>query len=492
MGAIFAPVQRFAFANSTRSFCAEEILQFFRASLDRAPASAIFRAADDTQGILCNDRSHFRDRRARISACKVIVSLPDFRSSKLSVFYMPQLKKTSSGIKGLDELTGGGLPAGRPTLVCGGPGCGKTLLATTFLVKGALDHNEPGVFISFDERIADLRANVASLGFDLPGLEKRGLIALDHVFLDRQAIEEAGDYDLEGLFVRIAHAVKKVDARRVVLDSIDTLFAGIPSIAIVRSELSRLFAWFKERGLTVVITAERGDTGITRNGVEEYVSDCVIVVDHRVNEQSSTRRLRVVKYRGSTHGSNEYPFLIDHDGITVLPVTSLGLAQIASNERVSSGVASLDAMLEGKGYFKGSSILLGGGAGTGKTSIAAHFAEAACHRGERCVFFSFEESPSQLARNMGSIGIDLQSWADKSAALPLDASEPAGTRAASGLDTEGSPGLSPGCRGDRSAFGPDVPWLLATDPGHVAAADRLSENRWRDGAVHLAAKSRHR
>lgn len=326
---------------------------------------------------------------------------------------MPELKKTSSGIKGLDELTGGGLPTGRPTLVCGGPGCGKTLLATTFLVKGALNDNEAGVFISFDERIGDLGANVASLGFDLPGLQQRGLIAMDHVFLDRHAIEEAGDYDLEGLFVRIAHAVKKVNARRVVLDSIDSLFAGIPNIAVVRSELTRLFGFLKERGLTVIITAERGDNGITRNGVEQYVSDCVIVLDHRVIEQSSTRRLRVVKYRGSTHGTNEYPFLIDHDGITVLPVTSLGLAQIAPSERVPTGVASLDAMLEGKGYFKGSSILLGGAAGTGKTSIAAHFADAACRRGERCAFFSFEESPSQLTRNMDSIGIDLRPWIDK-------------------------------------------------------------------------------
>lgn len=326
---------------------------------------------------------------------------------------MPAFKKTSSGIKGLDELTGGGLPAGRPTLVCGGPGCGKTLLATTFLVRGALDDNEPGVFISFDERIVDLGANVASLGFDLPDLQRRGLLAMDHVFLDRQAIEEAGDYDLEGLFVRIAHAVKKVDARRVVLDSIDSLFAGIPNIAIVRSELGRLFTWLKDRGLTVITTVERGDNGLTRNGVEEYVSDCVIMLDHRVVEQSSTRRLRVVKYRGSTHGTNEYPFLIDGDGITVLPVTSLGLAQIASSERISTGMASLDAMLEGKGYFKGSSILLGGGAGTGKTSIASHFADAACGRGERCAYFSFEESPSQLTRNMRSIGMDLLPWAEK-------------------------------------------------------------------------------
>ncbi len=325
---------------------------------------------------------------------------------------MPYLPKTSSGIRGLDEVTGGGLPAGRPTLVCGGAGCGKTLLATTFLVKGALDCNEPGVFVSFDERIADLGANVASLDFNLPDLAARGLIAMDHVHIDRHEIEEAGEYDLEGLFVRLSYAIKKVDARRVVLDSIDTLFAGIPNVAIVRSELGRLFNWFKERHLTVVVTAERGDSSLTRHGVEEYISDCVIVLDHRVSEQSSTRRLRVVKYRGSTHGTNEYPFLIDRDGITVLPVTSLGLAQIASRERVATGVASLDAMFEGKGYFKGSSILLGGGAGTGKTSIAAHFADAACARGERCVLFSFEESPSQLTRNMGSIGMDLQRWID--------------------------------------------------------------------------------
>lgn len=325
---------------------------------------------------------------------------------------MAELRKTSSGVRGLDELTGGGLPAGRPTLVCGGPGCGKTLLATTFLVRGAVG-GEPGVLVSFDERIADLSANVASLGFDLPDLQKRGLMAMDHVFLDRQSIQEAGDYDLEGLFVRIGHAVKKVNARRVVLDSIDTLFAGIPNIAIVRSELGRLFQWFKERDLTVVVTAERGDAGITRNGVEEYISDCVIVLDHRMVEQLATRRLRVVKYRGSTHGTNEYPFLIDRDGITVLPVTSLGLAHLASNERVSSGIASLDAMLEGRGYFKGTSILLGGGAGAGKTSIGAHFADAACRRGERCVFFSFEESPSQLMRNMGSVGMDLKAWSDK-------------------------------------------------------------------------------
>lgn len=325
---------------------------------------------------------------------------------------MLELKKAASGIKGLDELTGGGLPAGRPTLVCGGPGCGKTLLATTFLVKGASEFGEPGVFVSFDERADDLATNVASLGYNLSEMEDQKLLKIDHISLDRQAIHEAGDYDLEGLFVRLGHAIDQIGAKRVVLDSIDTLFAGIPNVAVVRSELSRLLNWLKDRGLSTVVTAERGETGITRHGVEEYVSDCVIVLDHRVFEQSSTRRLRIVKFRGSTHGTNEYPFLIDDDGITVLPITSLGLAQIASSERVSSGMPELDAMLEGKGYFKGSSILLGGGAGTGKTSIAAHFAEAACRRNERCILFSFEESPSQLTRNLRSVGIDLRPHLD--------------------------------------------------------------------------------
>ncbi|WP_202620450.1 circadian clock protein KaiC [Methylocystis heyeri] len=323
---------------------------------------------------------------------------------------MPEIQKVPSGIRGLDELTGGGLPAGRPTLVCGGPGCGKTLLAMTFLVKGARDYREPGVFVSFDERIVDLAANVSSLGFDLVELQEQKLIAMDHVVLDRQAFQETGEYDLEGLFVRLGHAINRVEAKRVVLDSIDSLFAGIPNAAVVRSELVRLFNWLKERGLSTIVTAERGETGLTRHGVEEYVSDCVIVLDHRVIEQLSTRRLRVVKYRGSAHGTNEYPFLIGRRGITVFPVTSLGLAQIASAERVSTGMADLDKMLEGKGFYKGSSVLLGGGAGTGKTSIAAHFVEAACRRGERCVFFSFEESPSQPTRNMRSLGIDLQPW----------------------------------------------------------------------------------
>lgn len=320
------------------------------------------------------------------------------------------LRKAPVGVKGLDELTGGGLPAGRPTLICGGPGCGKTLLAMTFLVRGALDHGEPGVFISFDERAADLALNVASLGFDLPSLEERGLLAVDHVFLDRQEIHETGEYDLEGLFIRLNHAVTKTGARRVVLDSIDTLFAGIPNAAIVRSELRRLFGWLKDRELSAVITAERGQPDLTRHGIEEYVSDCVIVLDHRIIDELSTRRLRVVKYRGSAHGTNEYPFLIDADGIAVLPVTSLGLTHAISGERVSSGLARLDAMLDGKGYFKGTSVLIGGGPGTGKTSFAAHLADATCRAGGRCTYFSFEESPSQLTRNMASIGIDLDQW----------------------------------------------------------------------------------
>jgi circadian clock protein KaiC len=324
-----------------------------------------------------------------------------------------QLRKVSTGIAGLDELTRGGLPAGRPTLVCGGPGCGKTLLATTFLVRGAVDHGEPGVLVSFDERIEDLGVNVAALGFDLPSLEQRGLLATDYVKIERQEMHETGEYDLEALFIRLSHAVQAVGARRVVLDTIDTLFAGIPNEAVVRSELRRLFDWLKDRKLTTVITAERGEGSLTRHGIEEYVSDCVILLDHRIIDDLSTRRLRVVKYRGTSHGTNEYPFLIDEHGITVVPITSLGLAHGATDETVSSGLPELDAMLGGKGYFKGSSILLSGGPGTGKTTIAAHFAEAFCRRGERCLVFSFEESPSQLVRNMRSAGMNLQPWIDR-------------------------------------------------------------------------------
>ena len=324
-----------------------------------------------------------------------------------------QLPKSLTGIQGLDEITGGGLPKGRPTLVCGGAGCGKTLLGMEFLVRGATQFNEPGVFMAFEETAKDLSQNVASLGFDLKDLAERKKIVLDYVYVERSEIEESGEYDLEGLFIRLGSAIDSIGAKRVVLDTIETLFSGLPNQVILRAELRRLFRWLKDKGVTAIITGERGTETLTRQGLEEYVSDCVIVLDHRVSEQTSSRRLRVVKYRGSIHGTNEYPFLIDADGISVLPVTSLGLKHIASNERISSGVARLDAMLGGKGCYRGSSVLISGTAGTGKSSLAAHFVDVACRRGERVIYFAFEESPDQIMRNMRSIGIDLQQWIKK-------------------------------------------------------------------------------
>ena len=320
------------------------------------------------------------------------------------------LPKTLTGIRGLDEITRGGLPTGRPTLVCGGPGSGKTLLALTFLVNGALHFDEPGVLMTFEENEEEIASDVASLGFDLPELVKAQKLAVDYVRVERSEIEETGEYDLEGLFVRLDHAIRTVGARRVVLDTIESLFAGLKNDTILRSELRRLFRWLKEQGVTALITGERGDGALTRQGLEEYVSDAVILLDHRVHDQVSTRRLRVVKYRGSHHGTNEYPFLIDADGISVLPVSSLALQHEAPLDRVSSGVAHLDEMLSGEGYYRGSTILVSGTAGTGKTSLAAHFLDAACRRGERCLCFLFEESPQQLLRNMRSIGIDLEPW----------------------------------------------------------------------------------
>ncbi len=306
------------------------------------------------------------------------------------------LLKSPTGIQGFDEITGGGLPAGRPTLVCGGAGCGKTLFGMEFLVRGATQFNEPGVFMSFEETNEELIKNVASLGFDLEDLIKNKKIALDHVHIERSEIEETGEYDLEGLFIRLDYAIDSIGAKRVVLDTIESLFAGLPNQLILRAELRRLFRWLKEKGVTAIITGERGEETLTRQGLEEYVSDCVIMLDHRVTEQTSTRRLRVVKYRGSMHGTNEYPFLIDENGFSVLPVTSLGLEHIVSNKRISSGITALDKMLEGKGYYRGSTVLVSGTAGVGKTSVAAHFAEAACKRGERVLYFCFEESPNQL------------------------------------------------------------------------------------------------
>jgi circadian clock protein KaiC len=323
------------------------------------------------------------------------------------------LLKSPTGIQGFDEITGGGLPTGRPTLICGGAGCGKTLFGMEFLVRGATQFNEPGIFMSFEETIEELTQNVASLGFDLGNLVKNKKIALDHVQIERSEIEETGEYDLEGLFIRLGYAIDTIGAKRVVLDTIESLFAGLPNQLILRAELRRLFHWLKDKGVTAIITGERGEETLTRQGLEEYVSDCVIMLDHRVTEQTSTRRLRVVKYRGSMHGTNEYPFLIDEDGFSVLPVTSLGLEHIVSNERISSGITELDKMLEGKGYYRGSTVLVSGTAGVGKTSVAVHFAEAACKRGERVLFFCFEESPNQLMRNMRSIGIKLEPWMHK-------------------------------------------------------------------------------
>jgi len=335
----------------------------------------------------------------------------------------PALAKSPTGIRGLDEITLGGLPRGRPTLVCGRAGCGKTLFSIEFLVHGAIDYDESGVFIAFEETEEDLAKNVASLGYDLSDLCRRKKLMIDYIRVERSEIEETGEYDLEGLFVRLGYAIDAIGAKRVVLDTIEAIFSGFSNVNILRAELRRLFRWLKDKGVTAVITAEQGDGTLTRHGLEEYVSDCVILLDHRVREQISTRRLRVIKYRGSTHGTNEYPFLIDEQGISVLPITSLGLEHKASSERVSSGIDSLDQMLGGKGYFRGTSILISGTAGTGKTSIAAHFVDAACRRGERCVFFATEESPAQVIRNLRSIGLDLEPWVKKGL-LHFDATRP--------------------------------------------------------------------
>lgn len=320
------------------------------------------------------------------------------------------LAKSATGIQGLDEITGGGLPRGRPTLVAGNAGCGKTLLAMEFLVRGALQYDEPGVFMAFEETAEELKQNVASLGFDLDDLTAQKKIMIDHVYIDRSEIEETGEYDLEGLFVRLGYAIDSIGAKRVVLDTIEVLFAGFSNDSILRAELRRLFRWLKDRGVTAIITGERGKGTVTRHGLEEYVSDCVILLDHRVHEQMAIRRMRILKYRGSAHGTSEYPFLVDEHGISVLPISSLELNHQVTRERISTGIPRLDAMMGGKGYFRGSSILVSGTAGTGKTSLSAHLVNAACRRGERCLFFAFEESPSQIIRNMRSIGIDLEQW----------------------------------------------------------------------------------
>ena len=323
------------------------------------------------------------------------------------------LAKAPTGVAGLDEITGGGLPKGRTTLIVGSPGCGKTLLAMSFLVHGVLGCGEPGVCLQFDESEEKLGANLASLGVDLPALSKRKKLLVDHIVIDRNEIEETGEYDLQGLFIRLGHAVESIGARRVVMDGIEGLFAGLKDEGILRSELRRLFRWLDEHHLTAIVTGERGERTLTRLGLEEYIADCVILLDHRVSEEISTRRLRIVKYRGASHGTDEYPFLIDDNGIFLAPVTSLLLTHKASRERVPTGMPDLDGMMDGKGFYRGSSVLVSGIPGSGKTSIAARFAEAACERGEKGLYFAFEESPSQINRNMAQLGIRIEPWVRK-------------------------------------------------------------------------------
>jgi circadian clock protein KaiC len=352
------------------------------------------------------------------------------KPSSRTDFSSISLEKVPTGIRGLDQVTHGGFPKGRTALVCGGPGTGKTLLGLEFLARGALLYNEPGVCIALEETADELVTNMASLGYDLPALIKAKKLAIDYVHIERKQIEETGEYDLEGLFIRLRAAIDSIKAKRVMLDTIEVLFLSLKNEAIVRAELRRLFHWLKDAGVTAVVTAEVGDRMLTRYGLEEYVADCVLVLDHRVNEQISTRRLRVMKYRGSSHGTNEYPFLIDNNGISVVPITSLGLTHTASTERLSSGVPSLDTMLGGKGFFRGSSVLITGTAGTGKSSFAAAFASSACSRGERALYFAYEESPSQILRNMSSVGINLEKWI-KRGLLNIHATRPT----ASGLES---------------------------------------------------------
>jgi circadian clock protein KaiC len=344
---------------------------------------------------------------------------------KSSNFNQAAFSKASTGVPGLDEITSGGLPRGRTTLLCGGPGSGKTVLGMQILLQGILQYNENAVCLAFEENEEELTANVKSLGYDVRSLVTQKRLSVDYISVDRNEIEEAGAYDLEGLFVRLDYAIRSVNAKRVLLDSLEYLFSGLSNEGLVRSEIRRLFRWLKDRGITAIVTAEAAplDNQFTRWGLEEYAADCVIFLDHRVNEQISTRRIRVVKYRGSSHGTNEYPFLLDDSGFSVLPITSLGLTHDAPIERVSTGIDDLDSMLEGNGFFRGSSILITGTAGTGKSTFAAHFAKAACERGEKAIIFAFEESPQQILRNMTSVGLELKPHLD-SGTLRIISSRP--------------------------------------------------------------------
>ena len=341
-----------------------------------------------------------------------------------TLFRAKTLPKASTGIAGLDELTQGGLPRGRATLVSGRAGCGKTVLGLEFLVRGAVEFDEPGVIVSFEETPEELARNVASFGFDLNALVAQRKLALEFVSVERDEIEETGEYNLDGLFIRLAHAIESVGAKRVLLDTIESLFSGLTNLAILRAELRRLFRWLKSKGVTVILTGEQGEGTLTRQGLEEYVSDCVITLNVQLVHHVATRMMRVVKYRGSGHSPDEYPFIITQEGFSVMPITSLGLSHEASSERISSGNAELDGMLGGgKGFFRGSTVLVSGTSGTGKTSVAAYLADAACRRGERCMYFAFEESPAQLLRNMRSIGLDLTPFVKKGL-LRIEATRP--------------------------------------------------------------------
>ena len=396
-----------------------------------------------------------------------------------------QLPKARTGIQGLDEITGGGLPRGRPTLVSGGAGCGKTLLAMEFLARGAVEFGEPGVFVAFEESREDLVQNFRSLGFDLEALVAEKKLAIDYLHVDQHEIDETGDFDLEGLFFRLGLAIDAVGAKRVAIDTIEILFSAFENHAVIRSELQRLFRWLKDRDVTAVVTGERGENLITRYGLEEYVSDCVILLDNRVQHEVTTRRLRIVKYRGSTHGTNEYPFLIDEDGFSVLPITSATLEQTASDERISTGIPRLDAMLGGEGVFRGSSVLVSGTAGIGKTTIAAHFADAACRRGERVLYFAFEESEAQILRNMRSIGLDLGQCV-RDGLLAFHAARPT----LCGLElhlvnihkvVRRVPALD---GRDRPDLEPDHDRRAAAGPLHADAPDRLPQERGDHGRLH--------
>ncbi len=328
-------------------------------------------------------------------------------SKKKSSSNRNQLQKCPTGIKGFDEITEGGLPKNRTTLVSGGAGSGKTLLGIDFLINGATNYNEPGIFMSFEETEDELYKDVASLNLDLKGLVSKKKILVEHVVLERRDVQEK-EFNLEGLLIRLENAIHSIGAKRVVLDSIESLFAGFTDIGILRVEIKRLFRWLKEKQVTAIVTGEPSDGFYTRQGLEEFVSDCIILLDNRVKEQISVRRIRVVKYRGSKHGTNEYPFVIDNQGLSVIPITSAGLDQPGTAKRVSTGVSSFDKLFKGGGYTRGSTVLASGTAGTGKTSLAAAFAVASCKRGERCLYLSYEGSAGQLAQNMKSIGFEME------------------------------------------------------------------------------------